>query len=361
MRSRPPARVVFLPFWTASNPYQVELAQALGERGTRVEGAAERTLFLGEVLRRRAEVLHLHWLSPLLRGPRGPGGLRRLFQVGAVAVQLALLRAAGVRIVWTAHNLAGHEARDPGIERLCAALVARLAHRVIVHGPRARDLLVQRLGLRSAAKLAVVPHGSYLGVYPEGAEGKAARERLGLGAGDFVFLFLGQLRPYKGLVELVRAFRGLEEPQLRLVIAGLASSAAVERELRSASAGDARILLRPGFVPDAELQEYFAAADVAVLPYEDILTSGSLVLAMSFGVACLGPRLGCIEDYLEGRGGFLYEPDGPDALRGALAEALRRADALPAMGAFNREKVAGYAWPRIARETLEAYAEGASG
>jgi len=353
-------KVVFLPFWKASNPYQVELARALEARGAEVEGAPERTLFLGDVLRRRADVLHLHWLSPLLRGPRGPGGLRRLLQTIAVAAQLALLRAAGVRIVWTAHNLAGHEARDPGIERLCAALVARLAHRVIAHGPRARTILVRELRLRSAAKVVVVPHGSYLGVYPEGASRQAARERLGLGAGDFVFLFLGQLRPYKGLLELVRAFRKLEERRARLVIAGLASSAAVERELRGASAGESRILLLPGFVPDDELQVYFGAADVAALPYEDVLTSGSLVLAMSFGVACLGPRLGCLEDYLEEQGGFLYDAGAPEALRNALAEALRAAGSVREMGAFNRKKVAAQSWPRVAGDTLAAYGAPAS-
>ena len=351
-------KVVFLPFWTESNPYQVELARALGALGVQIEGAPERTLFLADVLRRRADVLHLHWLSPLHRGPRGPGGLRRGIQVAAVAFQLALLRAAGVRIVWTAHNIAAHEAHDPRLERLCAALVARVAHRVIVHGPHARDILLRELRLRSAVKLVVVPHGSYVGVYPEGAERKASREHLALGADDFVFLFLGQLRPYKGLLELVHAFRKQGDPRARLVIAGLASSAAVERELRSASAGERRIQLRPGYVPDDELQVYFAAADVAVLPYEDILTSGSLVLAMSFGVACLGPRLGCIEDYLEGAGGFLYEPRGPDALDSALGEALRRRDAVRAMGEFNRRQVAAYAWPRVAAATLEAYAAG---
>ena len=348
-------RVVFLPFWTASNPYQLELARALEVLGAHVEGAPERTLFFADILRRRADVLHLHWLSPLHRGPRGPGGARRWLQVAAVAVQLALLRAAGVRIVWTAHNLAGHEARDPGVERLCAALVARLAHRVIVHGSHAREILVRELRLRSAAKLAVVPHGSYLGVYPEGAERKAARERLGLEGTDFVFLFLGQLRPYKGLLELVRAFRKQADPRARLLIAGLASSAAVERELRAASAGESRILLRPGYVPDAELQVYFAAADVAVLPYEDVLTSGSLLLAMSFGVACLGPRLGCMEDYLEGEGGFLYDPRAPGALESALGGALGRAGAVHAMGAFNRRKVAAFTWPRVAGDTLDAY------
>lgn len=350
-----PLKVVFLPFWTQSNPYQVELARALEASGARVEGAAERTLFLGEVLRRRADVLHLHWLSPLLRGPRGPLGLRRAAQVAALALQLALLRAAGTRIVWTAHNLAGHEARDPRLERLCAGLVARLAHRVIVHGSHAREILARELGLGGGAKLRVVPHGSYVGVYPEGLPRPAAREQLGLGAGEFVFLFLGQIRGYKGVRELVDAFRGVGERNARLVIAGLVSSAALEEEIRRASAGDGRIQFQPGFVPDDALQAYFAAADVAVLPYADILTSGSLVLAMSFGVACVCPRLGCIEDYLEDAGGFLYDPEAPNALREALEEALRRRGAVGEMGGFNRRRIAGLGWPRIAEETLAAY------
>ena len=47
------------------------------------------------------------------------------------------------------------------------------------------------------------------------------------------------------------------------------------------------------YIPDAELQVWLRAADVVVLPFRDILTSGSAILALSFGRAVVAPALGC--------------------------------------------------------------------
>lgn len=346
-------KVVFLPFWTRESPYQAELARALGALGVEVEGIDAGTPLLRMAWRTRPDVLHLHWLSPLYRGPHR---IRNGLKLVSFAARLALLRGTGIRIVWTAHNLTAHEAPDSRLERLFAAIVARLAHAVIVHGETARDLLAAELRLRSTAKIAVIPHGSYLGVYPDEVDRASARRRLDLRPDDFVYLSLGQIRPYKGLLELVRSFRRLEHPRARLLITGRPSTAAVEQALRSETAGEERIRFLPGFVPDDELQLYFRAADVSVLPYENILTSGSLVLAMSFGLACLSPRVGCIPDYLEERGGFLYDPSEPDALRKTLEEAFREGDGVVQMGAFNRKKAETLGWARIAAQTLEVYA-----
>ncbi|WP_242482112.1 glycosyltransferase, partial [Trichormus variabilis] len=55
----------------------------------------------------------------------------------------------------------------------------------------------------------------------------------------------------------------------------------------------------PGFVPSEKLQIYLNACDVVVFPYRDILTSGAVMLAMSFGRACIAPRKGCIAEVLD--------------------------------------------------------------
>ena len=66
---------------------------------------------------------------------------------------------------------------------------------------------------------------------------------------------------------------------------------------------------RLGFVPDDELQVYLRAADVVATPFLEILTSGSVLLAMSFERAVIAPRRGCVAETVGDDGGILYDAD----------------------------------------------------
>src|SRR5690606_40109602 len=104
-----------------------------------------------------------------------------------------------------------------------------------------------------------------------------------------------------------------------LVIAGAPLNAQVEKDVRDAATSQ-HVHLHPHFVPDAEIQVYMNAADAVVLPYHDVLTSGAVVLAMSFGKACIAARIGCIPDMLDDAGAILYDPDRSDGRREALKQ-----------------------------------------
>ncbi len=97
------------------------------------------------------------------------------------------------------------------------------------------------------------------------------------------------------------------------------------------------------------------AADVVVLPYRDILTSGNALLAMSFGRPVIIPRLGCVMELLDDRGAFLYDSGDPGALEAAMRHALD-AD-LAAMGAHNYRLATAYDWQGIAGQTDRVYRE----
>ena len=52
------------------------------------------------------------------------------------------------------------------------------------------------------------------------------------------------------------------------------------------------------FIDEMELQLFFRAADVAAFPYRSILTSGSLLMALSFGVPVVIPEFGMTREHL---------------------------------------------------------------
>lgn len=343
----------FVPFYE-DNPYQRELAKGLAAEGIEVSPRPWLRGMAAEWLRGgfRPAVLHLHWL------PAIPPGLRGGVKAVAFAMRLWVLKALGTRVVWTVHNLYNHEAGSKDAERWVTRRVLGAASRVIVHGGSAVQLIEREFGAQPAGKVAVVPHGSYRGVYPEGVPGGEARARLGLRGDQRVMLFLGNIRPYKGVGELVDAFLAHEDPLARLVIAGRVKRPEDLALLEEKVGGDPRVMLRPGFVEDDQLQVYLGAADIVVFPYRDVLTSGAVVLAMSFGRACLAPRLGCIPDVLDEAGAILYDPDDPaGGLRAAVATAFEEAEGLGGMGSHNLAKAESWNWGRIGGLTAAVYRE----
>ena len=56
-----------------------------------------------------------------------------------------------------------------------------------------------------------------------------------------------------------------------------------------------------------------------MLPFRDILTSGSAILALSHGRPVIAPAIGCLPETLPADAAILYDPDAPEALGAALA------------------------------------------
>jgi glycosyltransferase involved in cell wall biosynthesis len=161
----------------------------------------------------------------------------------------------------------------------------------------------------------VVPHPSYAGAYPNAPARDEARERLGLGPDEDVFLSFGNVRRYKGVDNLLNV-AAASGPDVRFVIAGKAT----RFDPRLAAPSNCTIL--DGHIDDATVADLHAAADFAVLPLEEVTTSGSLMLALSFGLPVIAPRHSAIVDLVsDGREGSLYDPSLPGGLEDAIGRA----------------------------------------
>ena len=184
------------------------------------------------------------------------------------------------------------------------------------------------------------------------AEGK---RRLGIPPDSLTFGFLGRVQPYKGLLDLVSAFRKIAPPDARLVIAGKTSGRDSQRVLLDAIGNDERVITRLEYVPDVDIQLYLNALDVAVFPFRDVLTSSSVLLAMTFGKPVIAPALGCIPETITEAGGILYSADDANGLGSAIGQAARRRSELSTMGERNRRQAGEWTWDRMAAETIEVY------
>jgi beta-1,4-mannosyltransferase len=346
--------VLFLPDYGQHNPYQADLVRALGRYGVKVLSVGIIDHPLLDVVRARSklDVLHLHWTSPFLISRRRS---RSLIQATIFLLVLLWLKLIGVKIVWTVHNLTDHERQDPHLEQFFNRVLSRVCDQIIVHCSFAREAITRTYCLpdQIGARISVIPHGSFVETYANAISQGQARRRLGFGGQETIFLYFGKIRPYKGVLQLIDAFKMLENGQARLVIVGEPTNETIKAQLEGRCYGDERIHTYLEFVPEGDIQLYMNAASVVVLPFQNILTSGTLMLAMSFGKAIITPRLGCTSEVMDSQGGFIYDPTEEKGLLRAMRGALS-AD-LTAMGQLNYERAKQFDWNSIARQTCEVY------
>ena len=333
------------------NPYIALLYTALRAQGVSVQAADLRPwrLVAGG---QRYEALHVHWPEYIMVG--AGAGLTHELRVRAAALALhgsvRLLRARGVRIVWTAHNIRPHNPDAPGPQIDLYRWLAQQADAVIVHTPHAGQLVRERLGRTGPMYLA--RHGNYLGAYGSPTlNRKALRDRYGFDDTDQILLAFGQIRTYKRLVELVSDFGASTPASTHLVIAGAPKDISVARELKRVAAANDRVVLLDRYIPGPEVAELYALADLAVLNYSEVFSSGALLLALSLGLAVLAPREGT--DEFVGRPAlFAWEASPFEVLDEALDVSwdLRRSAALAAARTHD--------WADSARVHIQAYEGG---
>jgi glycosyltransferase involved in cell wall biosynthesis len=358
--------------WTGVASYAANLAGALAQEGARVTVVAPHEDGLPAVARDGAVEVRRGWRRGARALPAASAAARatgaptvhvqhELFLYGGPAAvpgivpALGALRAARRRVVVTMHHVVApagvdrdfvrtHRVRAPApVARAAVAgvqrAIAALADRVVVHEP-------SFAGVVDGA--AVVPHGIEA---PTPTARAAARAALGVDRDATVALCFGFLAPYKGLETALDAARLAE---IELVVAGGAHPrhGGYAASLRAAAPANARFT---GFVPDADVGRWFAAADVALLPYpRPFASSGPLALALAHGTPVL------MSEALAAATGAPRELGVPRG-SAALAARLRELAADPAAASVLRERAAamaaGRGWPDVARRHLELYGE----
>jgi beta-1,4-mannosyltransferase len=349
-----PLSVLMMPDYRSENPYQRLLAQALEKINIGVQFPdGYRRIFpiLRTVRAGSPTVLHLHWLEPYLKGENW---LIRWVYSLKFLLDLWLVRQSGVRIIWTIHNQLAHDTRFPQLDRWVRRHIAQLADCIIVHHQSALEATATADQF-DPSKACVIPHGHYRQVYPPLIDPSTARSQLGIPQHSKVYLNLGMLRPYKGIESLLEIWKNHPEivQNHTLLIAGKAVNADYERSIAQAAAGINNVILHEGFIADSDIPLYFSAANVVVLPFQKILTSGSLILAMSYGKPIVAPSLGGIQETLEPANQILYDAAQPQGLLFAIQEST--AIDLEALQKKMTQACDRLDWGAVAQKTAQAY------
>ena len=300
-------KITYLPDWSHSNPYQKLLYLNMEKKGYFCHPLKKLTLrWVAENLS-VPHIIHIHWEEGLYLYLSKSSLYSQIYYAVILLGELFLLKQFNFNIIYTVHNYQPHESKTPWIERKVRQMIIKWSDTVIVHSQTGMDYL-EREFCEIKHKIAILPHGSYAGYYPNSISRDDARKKLCLTDKKIVFLFLGTVRPYKGVSSLISAFQETDLAGVTLVIAGQSHDLQFQRQLEDMASGDERIKLCFRYIPDEELQIFFNAADIVVFPYKNILTSGSLMLAISFGKYTVAPMSGNIPEIISDDIGYLYDP-----------------------------------------------------
>jgi beta-1,4-mannosyltransferase len=295
----------------------------------------------------KVHLLHFHWTQYQYDREDIFQSCRALIKYFA---KLAVARRLGYGIVWTMHNYMPHEPTRPLLHWIERFFMAQWADAVIVLGARGRDLLRWRLW--RTRDVFLIPHGDYTPFMEHPARAES-RRLLGLNGHETAFLFFGQIRPYKGVPELLRAFSQVKGDNLRLFVAGSPSNEALRREVEALATPDPRVRLMLYHIPEHELCMLLSAVDAATLPYRDILGSSVLMTALGFGLPVIAPRIGSFSDVVTPQCGILYDP-GEEGLVSAFEYAMR--SDLRAMSVAALTRAHECPWAEMVKQTCAVYA-----
>jgi beta-1,4-mannosyltransferase len=340
------------------NPYQSLLYSRFLEQGI-APVALDDLGQLDALLALRAQdarvALHHHWTNYVLG--RATTDEAATAAITAFLAHVDRFLSAGGKLVWTIHNDLPHETRMTDREaELRRAIVAR-ATAIHVLATRTRELVAPWYDVPEA-KIVHSPHTNYIGAYEDHVTRDDARYRLGIGPDETVYAFVGAIRPYKGLAELLEAFDRLlarnRRPR-RLLVAGWPGKDPEVTAFLERCSVHPHVLLHARKIGSDEMQLFLRAADVAVLPYTRALNSAVLMLAFSFGLPVVAPRLGGIEELVTPDVARLFRPGDTASLVDAISagDELRTPAARDAALAIARRYDAPEISSRFARDLRE--------
>lgn len=222
-----------------------------------------------------------------------------------------------VRILYVCHNVFPHE-RFPMDRKLTRMAMRYVNGFTVQSGTDEADLLEIRKD--ASYRRTVLPTFDLF--QRSNLTRTDAREKLGIAAKQKVLLFFGFVREYKGLKHLLKALPDITKrlDHVKLFVVGdFGSDKQTYLDLIEQLDIYDFVSIHDEYVPDREVEVFFKAADLAVLPYESATQSGIVQVSYGFSLPVVATNVGGLPDVvIDSVTGYIVEPKRPDLIANAV-------------------------------------------
>lgn len=331
-------KFVYSPGYKANN-YQQILYSACAQNKVNFQAmnAQDMSKLFDEFLENPMKVVfHQHWLREIYRGKNS--NQADIKSIHSYFNRLQCFRCLGGKVIWSVHNFWDHDLSDSEFElnKICLDRMCSCSDIILLHTPDMVSELEDITQKKIAEKVKIMKHPLYNSMVKINTSIPPEINGCDL-SNKFVFLFFGMIRPYKGGEKLCYSFlEQIKNNNLHnslLIIAGKIYDEYLKNFLNeNLNTYKDKIIVINRRISDQELSHLCSNADVAVLPYQKILTSGSYYQATTFALPSIVPDIGMFKtEVVDGYTGIKYFH--PEELGKALLKAyLMGSKGLKAMG-----------------------------
>lgn len=253
----------------------------------------------------------------------------------------------GIKILFVCHNVFPHE-RFPLDRSLTKAVLKQGNCYIVQSGKDAGDL--QTIIKNPVFEQAV--HPTYHAFQLKNMRKEEARSILHLEEQQKVLLFFGFIREYKGLTYLIQAMPEIVKQleNVKLLVAGDFPGEKEKKEytdLIHECGMEEAIIVYDGYIPDQEVEKFFAACDMVVLPYISATQSGIVQIAFGFERPVVVTNVGGLPDVVEnGKTGYVVEAAESECLTEVVVKYFKENGQYQMTDSIRKQKYR-FSWDRM--------------
>ena len=262
------------------------------------------------------------------------------------------------KVVLTIHDVASFANNRESI--IPSNLFYKLSNVILTHNQFSKEEII-KLDSSLKEKISIIPHGNYIPFINVRNDKQNSRQYLGLPQDKEILLFFGMIKKVKGLDVLLKSLKNVvnENPNTILLIAGKTweNDFSSYQDIIDKNRLSSNIILHNRFIPHDDVEYYYSASDLVVLPYKKIYQSGVLMMALSYERPALVSDLSPLKEVItNNENGFVFKSEDANDLTEKINIILSDKGNLERVSENGKLLInEKFSWDQIGKLTKQAY------
>ena len=275
-----------------------------------------------------------------------------------VLFNLLFVKVLFGQVVLTVHDVSSLS--NSSNSSIIKRLIYKFTDKIITHNEFSKSEIIN-VNANLSSCISIVPHGNYTPFINIQYDKEKSKEQLGIPDNRRILLFFGMIKKVKGLEVLLSALKGVikQNPDVLLIIAGRVweNDFSDYQKIIDENNLSEYILLHTKFIPQEDVEHYYSASDLVVLPYKKIYQSGVLMMTLSYERPALASDLPPLKEIItNNENGFLFKAENVSDLTNKLNSILGNEGLIEQVRVKGAELVnTKYDWNEIGKQTKQAY------